>query len=168
MEDESHAAHKKAPLRFSLSPRERVVALSDRVREVKKEARKFPSGLIKLIPGGVLLSHTVSRAVPSGLRGLTAVFGMGTGGTPSLKPPRKSRTKFSKESGSQTDRIETHLKYFMVKPHDRLVRVSFTPYSASTPRLSTWSSPTGLQGVAPGITHLVEGFPLICFQRLSF
>src|SRR5436305_4791616 len=56
----------------------------------------------------------------------------------------------------------------MVKPHGRLVRVSFTSCNASTPRLSTWSSPTGLQGIAPGKSHLEEGFPLICFQRLSF
>ena len=38
-------------------------------------------------PGDVLLSHTVARIVPSTLRGLTAVFGMGTGVTPSLKSP---------------------------------------------------------------------------------
>ncbi len=38
-------------------------------------------------PGSVLLSHTVSRAVPSAPRGLTAVFGMGTGGAPSIRPP---------------------------------------------------------------------------------
>ena len=30
----------------------------------------------------------LARAVPSGLRGLTAVFGMGTGGTPSLQSPK--------------------------------------------------------------------------------
>ena len=29
--------------------------------------------------GGVLLSHAVSHAVPSALKSLTAVFGMGTG-----------------------------------------------------------------------------------------
>jgi hypothetical protein len=29
--------------------------------------------------GDVVLSHPVSRAVPSALRGLTTVFGMGTG-----------------------------------------------------------------------------------------
>ena len=29
--------------------------------------------------GDVVLSHTISRAVPSALRGLTTVFGMGTG-----------------------------------------------------------------------------------------
>ena len=39
------------------------------------------------IHGGVLLSHTVAHAVSSGLRVLTAVFGMGTGVSPSLKSP---------------------------------------------------------------------------------
>src|SRR5438445_2647935 len=32
--------------------------------------------------GDDLLSHTLSRAVQSALRGLTSVFGMGTGGPP--------------------------------------------------------------------------------------
>ena len=35
------------------------------------------------IPGGDLLSHTATRAVSSAQRGLTSVFGMGTGVTPS-------------------------------------------------------------------------------------
>ncbi len=34
--------------------------------------------------GGDLLSHTVARAVPSALKSLTSVFGMGTGGASSL------------------------------------------------------------------------------------
>ena len=34
--------------------------------------------------GGVLLSHTVTRAVPSAQKSLTTVFGMGTGGSSSL------------------------------------------------------------------------------------
>ncbi len=34
--------------------------------------------------GGGLLSHPVSRAVPSVLEGLTSVFGMGTGVSPPL------------------------------------------------------------------------------------
>jgi hypothetical protein len=38
--------------------------------------------------GNVLLSHTLARAVPSGLQGLTSVFGMGTGGTPALQSPK--------------------------------------------------------------------------------
>ena len=32
--------------------------------------------------GGDLLSRAVSSQVPSALKGLTSVFGMGTGGTP--------------------------------------------------------------------------------------
>ena len=40
-------------------------------------------GILKNNPGGDLLSHTVTHAVPSALRGLTSVFGMGTGVTPS-------------------------------------------------------------------------------------
>ncbi len=35
-------------------------------------------------PGSDLLSHTVTSAVPSAMRGLTSVFGMGTGVSPSL------------------------------------------------------------------------------------
>ena len=38
--------------------------------------------------GGVLLSQGVSPQVPSALVGLTAVFGMGTGVTPPLWPPK--------------------------------------------------------------------------------
>ena len=37
--------------------------------------------------GGVLLSRAVANQVPSALRGLTSVFGMGTGGTLSPLPP---------------------------------------------------------------------------------
>ncbi len=33
--------------------------------------------------GNVLLSHTVTHAVPSALKSLTSVFGMGTGVSPS-------------------------------------------------------------------------------------
>jgi hypothetical protein len=44
--------------------------------------------------GDVLLSHTPARAVPSGLRGLTSVFGMGTGGTLSLGSPKAGELWF--------------------------------------------------------------------------
>ncbi len=37
--------------------------------------------------GDDLRSHTLSRAVPSALRGLTSVFGMGTGGSPAVRSP---------------------------------------------------------------------------------
>ena len=47
------------------------------------------NGLVFNNPGGFLLSHTVARAVPSAPRGLTSVFGMGTGVTLSTQPPEK-------------------------------------------------------------------------------
>jgi hypothetical protein len=59
------------------------------------DARGFLKENIFQIPGDVLLSHPVTRAVPSALEGLTAVFGMGTGVTPPLWSPRKSREESS-------------------------------------------------------------------------
>ena len=53
------------------------------------------------------------------------------------------------------------------KPHERLVPVSSTPCSAYTSGLSTSSSSTALQGIAPGRPSLEVCFPLRCFQRLS-
>ena len=55
-------------------------------------------------PGDFLLSHAVSRAVPSAPAGLTSVFGMGTGVTlPTkspenlLRPPRGRSQKSNKD-----------------------------------------------------------------------
>ena len=50
-------------------------------KEIKKP-HPFLDEAFNLNPGGVLLSHTVSHAVPSALEGLTSVFGMGTGVAP--------------------------------------------------------------------------------------
>jgi len=55
----------------------------------------------------------------------------------------------------------------MTKPHGRLVPVGSTRCRACTSGLSTSSSPTDLQGVAPGRPDLEARFPLRCFQRLS-
>ena len=41
--------------------------------------------------GSYLLSHSVAAAVPSAQEGLTSVFGMGTGMTLPLSPPRNLR-----------------------------------------------------------------------------
>jgi hypothetical protein len=55
-----------------------------------------------------------------------------------------------------------------VKPHDRLVLVSYSPYRPSTPSLSTSWSTRGLQGAyGPGRAYLEARFSLRCFQRLS-
>jgi hypothetical protein len=51
---------------------------------------KRPHSLLSvafIYAGDDLLSHTLSRAVQSALRGLTSVFGMGTGGTPAVRSP---------------------------------------------------------------------------------
>ena len=41
--------------------------------------------------GSVLLSHPVTRTVPSALEGLTSVFEMGTGVAPPLSPPKREK-----------------------------------------------------------------------------
>ncbi len=51
--------------------------------------RATPKGvaLFERMSGGVLLSHNLSVAVPSALKGLTSGFGMGPGVSLSLWPP---------------------------------------------------------------------------------
>ena len=44
-------------------------------------------GILEYVFGGVLLSHTLSSAVPSALEGLASGFGMGPGVSPPLWPP---------------------------------------------------------------------------------
>jgi hypothetical protein len=48
--------------------------------------------------GDYLLSHAVARAVPSAPEGLTAVFGMGTGGTPPTLSPENSLSCTAQQS----------------------------------------------------------------------
>ena len=58
--------------------------------EKQKPAQGFVNRagfFVKNKSGGDLLSHAATHAVPSALRGLTTVFGMGTGVTLSTKPP---------------------------------------------------------------------------------
>src|SRR5690606_30330066 len=85
--------------------------------------------------GGDVLSHPVARAVPSALRGLTTVFGMGTGGSPAPWPPAtrllglgvRSSCAFSGvlEAGHATWEASvglSRLPFGLAKPHGRLVR----------------------------------------------
>src|SRR5438093_6798955 len=55
----------------------------------KRKPRRALRLLGVFIPGNDLVSHTVARAVPSALRGLTSVFGMGTGVALSVGSPEK-------------------------------------------------------------------------------
>jgi hypothetical protein len=52
----------------------------------KKAAGVSPGGLL-VNAGNHLRSHTLTRAVPSAQRGLTSVFGMGTGVTLAVYSP---------------------------------------------------------------------------------
>jgi len=54
-----------------------------------KQPASIEAGCLKKDRGGDLLSHKVALAVSSALRGLTAVFGMGTGISLAPKPPQK-------------------------------------------------------------------------------
>src|ERR1700692_1647320 len=47
---------------------------------------------LKIIAGDHLISHTLTRDVPSAQRGLTSVFGMGTGVTLAVNSPANCRT----------------------------------------------------------------------------
>ena len=53
----------------------------------KEKATEISLNGLLFNAGNDLRSHTLSRAVPSALRGLTSVFGMGTGGTPAVRSP---------------------------------------------------------------------------------
>jgi hypothetical protein len=93
--------------------------------------------------GGVLLSQALASQVPSALRGLTALFGMGRGVSPSPKPPEKHErprlpgpSKLHSATAGTTKKIRQAL--------DPLVPVSFRRHRPSRSGLSTWWSTRGL------------------------
>src|SRR6202521_5820240 len=93
--------------------------------------------------GGVLLSQALASQVPSALRGLTALFGMGRGVSPSLKPPEKGerpRPPGPSKLHSATPGITKKIRQAL----DPLVPVSFRRYRPSRSGLSTWWSTRGL------------------------
>ncbi len=61
--------------------------------------------------GGVLLSHTASRAVPSALKSLTSVFGMGTGVASSPSPPKKRFSRLYDKAFGLRYRSSQYNKY---------------------------------------------------------
>ena len=68
-------------------------------------------GALKFRAGDDLLFHKVAPAVPWALIGLTAVFGMGTGGALSLKPPAKPEFCRCPPLSGRRDRF----KYFLTE-----------------------------------------------------
>ena len=82
---------------YGHSPRDRVSGNARKekrgwvLRRAKKTLPFEGKGFHERGIGGDLLSHQASLAVPSALRGLTSVCGMGTGVTLSLWPPKFCR-----------------------------------------------------------------------------
>ena len=104
--------------------------------------------------GDVLISRAVASQVPSALRGLTSVFGMGTGGSLSLLSPEtlfgcSPHPHNCTSNDSQSDRFFFQLISFSLglalnQALDRLVSSTLTRYRASSYDLSTLSSSRGL------------------------
>ena len=135
--------------------------------------------------GGLLLSHTLPRAVPSALEGLTSGFGMGPGVSLPPWPPARSLTPDGGAPGPgfpvRVSRTTQWTRAPAVtgpppssrgrgawgKPLGRLGSVSSTPRGASTSDPSTRWSAGGLTSTGLGNPHLEACFPLRCFQRLS-
>ena len=125
--------------------------------------------------GSDLLSQGVSAQVPSALKGLTSVFGMGTGVTPSPLPPDPfscdviyciillSLCQSYLYKPSKLNNASTYLGQAL----DRLVSVSLGHYCPYTPDLSTRWSTWGLTSLRYGKSYLEGGFALRCLQRLS-
>jgi hypothetical protein len=55
--------------------------------EAKEKATNISVGSLYLMPATTYAPTHLARAVPSALRGLTSVFGMGTGGSPAVRSP---------------------------------------------------------------------------------
>ena len=147
--------------------------------------------------GNFLLSHTLARAVPSGLRGLTSVFGMGTGGTLSLGSPKtisgnlshNGLTPVRKDQTNFSLNIDGHCHCYWCVYYIRCLN-AFKFYSVFTVKfygqaeraisngqlhalLHFHTRPInvvvfhGPSKLSLGRSHLREGFALICIQRLS-
>ena len=137
--------------------------------------------------GDDLSSRAVSSQVLSTLKGLTSVFGMGTGGTPSpLSPEIGWRllcfSCFAHPQNLIPLRFRTFIEFRLAlsafasfAPHSLFLRSSPRPISIDklshhcvyTVNLSTLSSARGLTSLCCGILFLEGGFTLRCLQRLS-
>ena len=137
--------------------------------------------------GDDLSSRAVSSQVLSTLKGLTSVFGMGTGGTPSpLSPEIGWRllcfSCFAHPQNLIPLRFRASIEFRLAlsafasfAPHSLFLRSSPRPISIDklshhcvyTVNLSTLSSARGLTSFRCGILFLEGGFTLRCLQRLS-
>src|SRR5438067_9057233 len=82
----SSASLHRVSLHVKPVPSQRSPDEPDKKATPRGGARSTAAGRQKKFRQRPTLPHG-NRAVPSALEGLTAVFGMGTGGTPPIKPP---------------------------------------------------------------------------------
>ncbi len=101
--------------------------------------------------GGVLLSQALASQVPSALRGLTSLFGMGRGVSPSPRPPEKVERPRLRVLQNCTAPQRVSLRFLhwerikkIRQALDPLVPVSFRRHRPSRSGLSTWWSTRGL------------------------
>src|SRR5437879_2512785 len=142
------------------------------------------SGHFQEYAGDDLISHTVSRAVPSARQGLTSVFGMGTGVTLAICSPANCRSR-SRDT-SQLNRLSLLFLIttgLVLNVSDNNYSVQSKFYGQAERAISTGKLHTllcfNLQPINQvvflgpsfpfwvGRSHLRACFPLICIQRLS-
>ena len=151
------------------------------IRHISDPKQKtHPFGCVLCLgSGNDLLSRAVSSQVPSALKGLTSVFGMGTGGTLSPLSPEFSRVTLRTLKTAHPDFSHparpvsfnfpfglTCLNLLLDQVLDRLVSPSFKCYHSFTDDLSPGSLP-GVLLLSNGTLILEVGFTLRCLQRLS-
>src|SRR5438552_12150667 len=95
----------------------------------KKPAQVYPERAFINNPGGFLLSHAVARAVPSAPRGLTSVFGMGTGVTLSTQPP-ENLFKFGLRNSNQKSEMKRTFSVAGAQSSRAIARTANRPKSA--------------------------------------
>ena len=116
--------------------------------------------------GGVLLSRALSGQVPSALRGLTALFGMGRGVSLSLRPPEIAE---SSQAAPQNCTVSHHWKSQSYPSSPRPISTGLLHtllcFQIRPINLVVYQGSYSLKG--DGRAHLEAGFPLRCLQRLS-
>ena len=110
-----------------------------------------------------VLSHRVAPAVPSARWGGTTEFGMGSGVSPRRSPPTQTR---SAVRGSSKAGCAEAAEAKSLGPLGRLGSKAVARLPPAAYRRRRLRRPFG--GLAAhGRTHLGQGFPLRCLQRLS-
>ena len=119
------------------------------------------------LTGNNLSSRAASSQVLSTRESLTAVFGMGTGGTSQPSSPDHKVLPDPQNFTEETTYKLTGHPSLSNQALDGLVPVRSIHCCTYTPGLSTLSSPRRLTDLCHERSHLGVGFTLRCFQRLS-